>query len=774
MKNTRKEKSTSLMARVLRVAAMTAMVFGAGAATLPGCLNRPIEPVEPRTTSTIVERLAQSGVNKIDLLLTIDNSRSMADKQEILKLAVPDLVRALVNPKCVDAEGKPSSLQPDSATQACPVDGTQREFEPIVNIHIGIITSSLGSHGADTCDASQEASLNDLGHLIDRKATDSAEKVPTWNSKGFLVWDPDTNDPTHAPQGETDDSVLVARLAEMVGGAGEVGCGFEAQLESWYRFLVEPDPHETIEINDKGQAVLTGRDDTLLRQRKDFLRPDSLLAIIMLTDENDCSIRDGGQYYIAAQRYVPNSSQKFALPKPRAACATDPASPCCKSCVESPGEGCDTTNDDCSGNLADIDDQLNLRCFDQKRRFGVDFLYPTSRYVSGLTSTTVMDRGGNVVANPLFSDLDPEDDNSNIRDAGLVFLAGIVGVPWQDIARKDANGNPSLINGLDADGRAVGGFQTSSEMATNGTWKTILGDPAKFVPPEDPLMVESVDPRMGSNPVTGDAVQPPSAAEGANPINGHEYTIAQRNDLQYACIFPLATPKDCKGNTSGCDCLTADNDNPLCDPADRQIQKYAKAYPGIRELAVIQGVGTQGIVGSICPEQQTNANEPNFGYRPAVGTIIERLKLALGGQCLPRSLTPNAAGQVSCLILEARKTDSCSCDGNARIFPTEEHKPAVTAAQADPVNANQGWNCFCEITQTTGNALSACQNEVNEPVVDTDGNAAHGWCYVDATTNTGNPELVAGCAENERRLIRFVGDGNAQPGATLLITCSGE
>ena len=43
--------------------------------------------------------------SKIDLLLMIDNSRSMADKQEILGAAVPDLVERLANPPCVDPSG---------------------------------------------------------------------------------------------------------------------------------------------------------------------------------------------------------------------------------------------------------------------------------------------------------------------------------------------------------------------------------------------------------------------------------------------------------------------------------------------------------------------------------------------------------------------------------------------------------------------------------------------------------------------------------------------
>jgi hypothetical protein len=37
-------------------------------------------------------------VNKVDLLFDIDNSSSMADKQEYLAKAIPDLVARLVTP----------------------------------------------------------------------------------------------------------------------------------------------------------------------------------------------------------------------------------------------------------------------------------------------------------------------------------------------------------------------------------------------------------------------------------------------------------------------------------------------------------------------------------------------------------------------------------------------------------------------------------------------------------------------------------------------------
>ncbi|MBW2456602.1 MAG: hypothetical protein JRI68_18940, partial [Deltaproteobacteria bacterium] len=66
--------------------------------------------------------------------------------------------------------------------------------------------------------------------------------------------------------------------------------------------------------------------------------------------------------------------------------------------------------------------------------------------------------------------------------------------------------------------------------------------------------------------------------------------------------------------------------------------------------------------------------------------------------------------------------------------------------------------------------------DVSDTPVSVQGNAVHGWCYVDATTvpPTGNPEIVANCPETEKRIIRFVGNGKGATGATLFITCSGE
>src|SRR4051812_33202317 len=46
-------------------------------------------------------------VDKVDLLFAIDNSASMADKQEILAVALADMTEALTNPPCLDGDGLP-------------------------------------------------------------------------------------------------------------------------------------------------------------------------------------------------------------------------------------------------------------------------------------------------------------------------------------------------------------------------------------------------------------------------------------------------------------------------------------------------------------------------------------------------------------------------------------------------------------------------------------------------------------------------------------------
>jgi len=91
----------------------------------------------------------QQQATKLDVLFVVDNSVSMADKQGVLEASLPSFVSRLVNPHCVDAQGVPIATQPANGAAAC-ASGT-RELTPVTDLHLGVITTSIGSHGGTVC-----------------------------------------------------------------------------------------------------------------------------------------------------------------------------------------------------------------------------------------------------------------------------------------------------------------------------------------------------------------------------------------------------------------------------------------------------------------------------------------------------------------------------------------------------------------------------------------------------------------------------------------------
>jgi len=547
---------------------------------------------------------------QLDLLLVIDNSLSMAEKQALFAEAIPAVVLRLVNPPCVDAEGL-TVAEPSTPDEACP-DGSAREILPVDDLHVGVVSSSLGGHGGYICSPA-EGSLyvpekDDRGELIG-----PLRGVTTYQDQGFLKWDPRG---LGTPPGQSDPAAFAAEVAALVAAAGDTGCGYEAPLESWYRFLVDPEPPLEVRF-ESNQSVRTGINTTLLEQRAAFLRPSSALAIVMLGDENDCSVIDFGPGFVVGG--IDASTQ---LPRGSEPCTVDPNDPCCRSCAlaeAAPPEGCTPLADDpvCQlGPLGYAEDPRNLRCFDQKRRYGIDLLYPTERYVRALTSPTIVrDSDGAEIENPLFA---------GGRDPSLVTVVGIVGVPWQLLAAPGAEGEPLK-------------YRTATELHDEGLWPAIVGDVATHVPPLDPFMVESIAPRtaLGASPVTGLAPEPPEAAGAASPVNGHERTVADGSDLQFACTYPLAEPRVCEADsTAACDCKEADpnfTNNPLCQDAGSTTsvttQYWGKAYPSLRQLEVLRALGPLAVPASICARVTgADRTDPDWGYAPAARAMIERLE----------------------------------------------------------------------------------------------------------------------------------------------------
>ncbi|MFZ5890137.1 MAG: hypothetical protein ACOY0T_03635 [Myxococcota bacterium] len=704
--------------------------------------------------------------DKIDLLFVIDNSISMADKHEILKSAVPLLVRRLVTPVCVDAAGNPTG-------QLATPDGLcatgQPEFPPIRDFHIGVVTSSLGGHGGDTCPVSTSYENDDKAHLLPSVRAG----LTSWNSSGFLAWDPEQR---ATPPGAKDAAALVTNFQNMVVAAGERGCGYESSLEAWYRFLIDPEPPSAVVANSTRTGVdITAPDTVTLSQRAAFLRPDSLVGIVVLSDENDCSIIDGGQGYLVGTQVL--NGQTFRMPRATSACAKDPNDPCCTSClVANVPSGCPALSQDAEcqkGTSYQVtEDSLNLRCWEQKRRFGFDLLYPIQRYLNGLTQNLVANRSGTLVQNPLFQ----APEGTRHRDPSRVFLLGILGLPWQDVA-DDA----SLTDNVRLR------YLSAAELEQKGRFSMMLGDNGSR--PSDGLMFETPLDRsklgFGPHPLTGEALVPATSTNPKqNSMNGHESNIVDGSDLQYSCIFPLSTTRQCTEDMPACDCRPSEVPfgRALCQPpsggATGTTQYFAKAYPGLRQLELIRQFGSitnNSIAASICPKLQTSGmptTDPNYGYNPAMSALVERMKSALAPSCLSEPIIPDANGAIACHVLEVTSgTGACACTGAGRSAASANSAAAIRSRLAAALYCGGAGQpsceslCVCEVAQLPTAQLAACQNDANVPA------DAAGFCYLDQARNLGAPSLLESCPVDRKRRLRFVGPDIPRPGSATYVFC---
>lgn len=203
------------------------------------------------------------------------------------------------------------------------------------------------------------------------------------------------------------------------------------------------------------------------------------------------------------------------------------------------------------------------------------------------------------------------------------------------------------------------------------------------------------------------------------------------------------------------------------------MQYRAKAYPGRRQLAVLKGMDAQAIVASVCPANMEDTAAADFGYRPAISAIVERLQAALWRTCWNHELPIAEDGTVNCVVLEATEGDldaegnpSCpACESPARAQATDAQKRSL---EGHPVISENGLDCVCQFNQAApGEALNAC---VTQEVV----NNVAGWCYIDPSQNAGhNAGIVASCPAGNKRLIRFVGPNVPAVGSRTFLQCVG-
>jgi hypothetical protein len=535
----------------------------------------------------------QQKSGKLDVLFVIDNSANMAQKHAILAASLPSFVDRVLK------------MAPD--------------------VHLGVITTSIGNHGGTICTpgtGSTSLHVDDQAELLPSKR----EGLTSYMDTGYLSFD------ATGKMGISDGAMVSAQLQTMIGAVGEDGCGYEAPLEAMYRFLVDPAPPLGIAMT-AGSSMSTGVNAELLKQRESFLRPDSAVAIVILSDENDCSIMDRSVGWLVAQATT-------RMPLATTVCDKDPNDPCCRSCATRDTmmvAGCSPVSQDANcmmpaqtTSYAAWDaahDSLNLRCFDQKRRFGFDLLNPLSRYTAALTNPRITADDGTAVDNPLLA----ARAGAGPRSATLISVSVIVGVPWQDLATDASLSSTTELS-----------YLKPAELVSKARWPMLVGSPQGNQPPGDPFMIESIAPRSGANPITKAPIVPATSLNPTeSPINGHEQNVPNNDDLQYACTFPLQMPIVCQ-SVDACACspesggdttLLVQRNSPVCQPPAggpaSSTEYFGRGYPGTRELEFARALGDRATPASICPAQLTAPAGANFGYVPALNALADRIAVTL-------------------------------------------------------------------------------------------------------------------------------------------------
>ena len=141
-----------MLRRVMQFASVVGAVLGVGVIGA-GCLDRPVTSSGATTKTNFTAAVVQNAIDKVDILLDIDNSASMGDKQQPSSLPpFPDLITRLVQPNCVIVNGTSGTSMVGGSvhttgTAAPMYAGSVIEFPPVHNMHLGVISSSLGTRG---------------------------------------------------------------------------------------------------------------------------------------------------------------------------------------------------------------------------------------------------------------------------------------------------------------------------------------------------------------------------------------------------------------------------------------------------------------------------------------------------------------------------------------------------------------------------------------------------------------------------------------------------
>ncbi len=229
----------------------------------PACLDHPLKPVEYDSEGVASGSLPLSLNKDVDILFVIDNSGSMAEEQATLARNFERFIGKLEE-DMVEANYRIAITTTDMGhVYACGNTGPEAG-----NFQLTSCLQRPGEFVFQTDDRFSEAcesicEIADLGTTPTRTLLDPEERARPWIERIGGV----SNLPT---------GVGTAEAFECFGPQGIAGCGFESTLESMRLALLRAE-------NDDEPSY-------------GFLRPGAILAVVFVTDEEDCSARKDAEY----------------------------------------------------------------------------------------------------------------------------------------------------------------------------------------------------------------------------------------------------------------------------------------------------------------------------------------------------------------------------------------------------------------------------------------------------------------------------------------------
>lgn len=771
------------MSRSTRVFLATA---SAAIVVVSSCSKRDLRPLNPCTSSGVSDTVPIDDVRNVDLLFVVDNSGSMRPTQAKLRSEFPSMIRALLT-------GNTDTSTPEP------------EWPSVGSLRVAVVTSDLGVAGVGTtlanptkissCGANPALPGGiDVARALYGDDGGFRLRGSTIRVNGQTVVNCDVLDASGNPGSDgVDDSVTAAQLPSFLTfdtapgttplpadvdeyvrrvscftNTGTTGCPFEQQLESMLKALTPSDPTAASilpggpffhEINLPARGYGQGTDtnttpDDLVDSVANggWLRDDSLLAIVQVSDEEDCSAGDPRVFDF--NLVDPTYGDPYGRFQSQTRCARHP---------------------ELSYSVQRyVDGLVALRARRLNRLVFAAITGVPPDLTDGAGAAADVIEGTDNIAEILADGRMAYEYLTNLRSAGPG--GSLIDVSESDlrpacthtVPGRTITGTGDLAAGIAAVGAFMPSAQTPATPIT-GTGDTTLNGSILsnfFVPVGSPELVPGMS-------VSGPGITPGTIAYdiatadigSAGPylvyLSSPATASATGVTIDIGATYGPARGQRVSGaglrddtiitSVDGVGPYTLTLENRVVGPSAGAVPLLLErldvsATPARRMAGVARDLKSRGAnvtVQSICVDS----------FAPAMGQILRLIQSNLSGSCLPRRLVRNALNSVTCdVFVTLPPNTSCSATPGMVAIPDS------LVATTDPSDTDQ--------------RLERCRM-VQIPVTGADvtsGNApgsAFGWFYDDYT------DAVDACSSPQRINFTVVGGVSAKPptGSELKFGC---